>query len=243
MRLSVWGAAFALLLAGAGVAVLPLTGAGEVEAKVVGVSDGDTLTVRVGALAPEKVRLVEIDAPERGQPYGAAAKQTLSGMVQGRTVRLKREGRDRYGRTLGRVYAGRQDVNKAMVRTGAAWVYDDYSTDPSFEPLEAEARAQKAGLWSLQSDQVQPPWEWRRQSREDRTPELIVVAEQSRPPKPTPERRDPPPSTSRYQCGAKRTCGQMESCEEARFHLTQCGLSRLDADDDGVPCESICPGG
>jgi hypothetical protein len=43
-----------------------------------------------------------------------------------------------------------------------------------------------------------------------------------------------------FQCGAKRTCGQMDSCEEAQFHFSQCGLSRLDGDNDGVPCEKIC---
>jgi hypothetical protein len=43
-----------------------------------------------------------------------------------------------------------------------------------------------------------------------------------------------------FSCGSKRTCGQMVSCEEAEFHLNQCGLGSLDRDGDGVPCESIC---
>lgn len=46
----------------------------------------------------------------------------------------------------------------------------------------------------------------------------------------------------KFQCEGKRTCSQMESCEEARFYLTQCGVSSLDRDNDGVPCESICGG-
>ncbi len=41
-------------------------------------------------------------------------------------------------------------------------------------------------------------------------------------------------------CGSKRVCAQMTSCEEARHHLTVCGLGRLDGDGDGVPCESLC---
>jgi hypothetical protein len=43
-----------------------------------------------------------------------------------------------------------------------------------------------------------------------------------------------------YKCGTKRTCSQMSSCAEAYFFLNKCGLTRLDRDKDGVPCESIC---
>jgi endonuclease YncB( thermonuclease family) len=241
MRVKVWGTALALLLAGTAAGLLPIGGS-DVEARVVGVSDGDTLTVRVGPLAEEKVRLVEIDAPERGQPYGAAARQQLSAMVQGRTVRLRREGRDRYGRTLARGYAGGDDVNKAMVRSGAAWVYDAYSTDPSFEPLETAARTEKAGLWALQEDQVTPPWAWRRGEGRGGAPELTRVSEQRRLPAPSPEPAETSTPSSAPQCGSRRTCGEMKSCEEARFHLAQCGLSGLDRDKDGVPCEALCGG-
>jgi deoxyribonuclease-1 len=45
---------------------------------------------------------------------------------------------------------------------------------------------------------------------------------------------------SGWTCGTKTTCGQMSSCEEAKFHLTQCGVTRLDGDGDGVPCASLC---
>ena len=43
-----------------------------------------------------------------------------------------------------------------------------------------------------------------------------------------------------FQCGSKRVCRQMDSCAEANFYLNQCGLTRLDGDGDGIPCESIC---
>ncbi len=46
--------------------------------------------------------------------------------------------------------------------------------------------------------------------------------------------------TSRWQCGAKRRCGEMTSCDEARFYLTTCGVHSLDGDRDGVPCNSLC---
>ncbi|WP_419851650.1 excalibur calcium-binding domain-containing protein [Actinobacillus pleuropneumoniae] len=48
-------------------------------------------------------------------------------------------------------------------------------------------------------------------------------------------------AAEKFECG-KRTCSQMNSCEEARFHLTQCGVSSLDRDKDGIPCESLCGG-
>ena len=46
-----------------------------------------------------------------------------------------------------------------------------------------------------------------------------------------------------FSCSPRKNCGDMSSCAEARFHLTQCGRGGLDRDKDGVPCESICPGG
>ena len=238
MRLNPWGYAAAAALAALAAAVLPLGGSGEVEARVVGVADGDTVTVLLPDRTQEKVRLVEIDAPETDQPYGQASKQQLSRLVHGRTVTLRRTGEDRYGRTLARVYQDGRDVNAAMVESGAAWVYDAYSTDPALEALEVQARAEAAGLWSLQPDQTVPPWDWRRGAREP-APALVRVSEQERP------RRDPAAprrSEPAQLCGAKRTCGEMADCAEARRHLTECGLARLDRDGDGVPCESLCGG-
>jgi len=49
-----------------------------------------------------------------------------------------------------------------------------------------------------------------------------------------------PANPAGWNCGTKSTCGQMTSCEEARFYLTQCGVSRLDGDGDGMPCASLC---
>lgn len=42
------------------------------------------------------------------------------------------------------------------------------------------------------------------------------------------------------QCAGKRYCTEMGSCEEAKFYLRQCGLSKLDGDGDGVPCDALC---
>jgi endonuclease YncB( thermonuclease family) len=116
--------------------------------KVVGVLDGDTLTVLVERRAV-KVRLAEIDTPEKGQPYGSAARQALSDLVFGKVATVHGQTRDRYGRTVGRVYVDGRDVNAELVRAGHAWVYRKYTTDRSLYALEAEAKAAGRGLWAL----------------------------------------------------------------------------------------------
>lgn len=192
-------------------------------ARVVGVQDGDTVTVYAPGQPQRRVRLVEIDAPESGQPYGQRAKQVLSAMVFGRSVRVVEQGQDRYGRTLGRIYAGSTDVNAELVRRGAAWVYRGYSTDRSLPPLEARARRRREGLWGLQPDQITPPWEWRRAERSGSAAQVAA-----------------PSSLSAGSCPNRKRCSVMKSCAEARAELRRCGPDYLDGDRDGVPCEAIC---
>lgn len=110
-----------------------------------------------------KIRLAEIDAPESHQDYGQRAKQALGNLVFGRQVSVDDGGKDRYGRTLGRVYLGQLDVNAEMVRTGYAWVYVKYARDRSLFALEDEARAARRGLWA--GRESVPPWEWRKAKR------------------------------------------------------------------------------
>lgn len=132
--------------------------AATLQGKVVHIADGDTLTVLVDH-QQVKVRLAEIDAPESRQDYGQRAKQALGNLVFGHDVSVDYEGKDRYGRTIGRVHLGRLDVNAEMVRTGYAWVYRKYAKDQNLYALEDEARAARRGLWAG-NDPV-PPWEWR----------------------------------------------------------------------------------
>ena len=113
--------------------------------KVVGVTDGDTITVLVERRAI-KVRLGEIDTPEKAQPYGSRAKQALSDLVFGKVAAVREQTRERYGRTVGRVYVDGHDVNAELVRSGQAWVYRKYATDRSLYGLETEAKAAQRGL-------------------------------------------------------------------------------------------------
>jgi len=199
----------------------------QLECRVVGISDGDTLTCLTAERRQVKVRLAEIDTPESHQPYGTRAKQALSDLAFQRNVRLDVQATDRYGRTVARVYVGQIDVNAEMIRQGAAWVYRQYNRDKSLLTLEAEARQAKRGLWALPESERVAPWEWRKNGGHAQQP-----ASQPRPTLAS--------TSGGYSCSPRKTCGQMSSCEEARFQLEQCGNARLDRDRDGVPCEALC---
>lgn len=129
--------------------------------KVVGVHDGDTITVYSGTGPQLKVRLYGIDAPELKQAFGNVARETLSDMVFGRNVQLKVQNTDRYGRTVARVIVDGMDVNAAMVRSGFAWHYKAYAKkDSGLAAAEDEARTGKRGLWADRAPVA--PWEFRK---------------------------------------------------------------------------------
>lgn len=134
---------------------------------VVGVADGDTLTILTGDRKEVRIRLAEIDAPEKGQPFGQRSKQSLSDLVFDKEVQVHVQTTDRYGRTVGRVFIGDLDVNLEQIKRGVAWVYRTYSRDSSLLSLEEDAKAAKRGLWS--EPNPTPPWDFRRAAR-DRQP-------------------------------------------------------------------------
>lgn len=137
--------------------------AGELRGRVVGVMDGDTLAVLDAGNQEHRVRLAEIDAPEKRQPYGQRSKQSLSGLCFGRDAVIEDRGRDRYGRIIGRVNCGGVDTSAEQVRRGMAWVYDRYVTDRTLYAIQEEARAARLGLWS--DPAPVPPWEYRAAGR------------------------------------------------------------------------------
>jgi endonuclease YncB( thermonuclease family) len=128
---------------------------------VLDVHDGDTLKARCGGHLM-KVRLHCIDAPELAQaPYGPAARDKLRGLVTGRTVTVKAEKTDKYGRTVGDVMlAGGESVELALVRGGYAAVYRKYCSDSAYAQAESEAKAARRGIWARVGEQ-QTPWEFR----------------------------------------------------------------------------------
>ena len=217
------------------IAVLLLTFSGsafaDINGKVVAVTDGDTIKVLDSNNVQYKVRLTGIDAPEKSQPFGNASRNHLASMVAGKNVRIESSKTDRYGRVLGKVWVQPSDcpscgktldANHAQILSGMAWWYRYYAKDQSpedrgrYESAENEAKGRRLGLWS-ESNAI-PPWAWRKGQRTSTT---NVAA-------------------TNFQCGSKRYCKEMTSCEEAKYYLLKCGLSKLDGDKDGVPCESIC---
>ena len=128
---------------------------------VVGIVDGDTVDVRLQS-GMIRLRLHAVDAPERDQPQGAAAKQALSTLVYGRNVDVEPFEQDRYDRLVGRLWLGGLDVNAEMIKRGQAWVYRRYADDSAYCAYEKSARDLRRGLWSLPADQRVAPWEWRR---------------------------------------------------------------------------------
>jgi endonuclease YncB( thermonuclease family) len=193
----------------------PDTETNTLQGRVVGITDGDTLTLLVGR-EQVRVRLAQIDAPESNQPYGKKSKAALSTLAFRKQARVEVIDIDRYGRTVGEVFVDGIDVNREMVREGHAWAYTKYAHSTAIIELEDHARAARKGLWALPENQREPPWIWRHPPR-------------ARKPKPGP-----------LACGTRTYCSEMASCEEARFYFEKCGVHSLDGDGDGIPCESLC---
>lgn len=135
----------------------------EIVGRVVGIADGDTLTILVSGRNQIKVRLAEIDAPEKSQPFGQRSKQSLSDLCFGKDAVLQKTDTDRYGRTVAKVYCAGVYANAEQIRVGLAWAYRKYLHDQSLLDFENEARVAKRGLW-IDSDPV-PPWEYRKSKR------------------------------------------------------------------------------
>lgn len=141
--------------------------------KVVRVADGDTITVLDASKIQYKVRLAGIDAPEKAQAFGDRSRESLEGLVAGRSVKVETHKKDRYGRLVGKVLLDGVDVNLEQIRRGLAWFYREYAHEQSvadqqsYARVETEARALGKGLWGDKAPA--PPWEFRR-TRHPREP-------------------------------------------------------------------------
>jgi len=133
--------------------------------KVIGISDGDTITV-LRDKQPQKIRLYGIDCPEKRQPFGKKAKQFTSDLVFGKLVEVEPVTIDRYGRTVAFVRVENITVNEELIKEGLGWVYVRYCKLPlcvEWQGLELTAQAQKRGVWG-DSGEI-PPWEFRRKKK------------------------------------------------------------------------------
>ncbi len=125
--------------------------------QVVGVSDGDTITLLDANKTQHKIRLAGIDAPEKAQAFGQASKKSLSDLVYRKQVAVYWEKKDRYQRTLGKVTLNELDICLEQVKRGMAWHYKQYQRDQSpedrlkYDQAEKEARQNRVGLWADES--------------------------------------------------------------------------------------------
>ena len=146
--------------------------------KVVGVADGDTVTILDADREQHKIRLQGIDAPEKAQPFGQRSKENLSRLVFNKDVRVEWAKRDKYQRIVGKVWVQPAscptcpmtlDVGHAQITVGLAWWYRKYANEQlpadraAYEFSEEEAKAKRAGLW-VDSRPI-PPWDWRKGER------------------------------------------------------------------------------
>lgn len=189
----------------------------EFTANIIAVLDGDTVLVRrKGGLV--KIRLAEIDAPEKAQTFGETSRHSLSDMVLGKQVKVISQAVDQYGRLVAHLSVDGWDVNAEQIRRGMAWEYSNFHSNQTLVALQNEAKQAPRGLWA-QSNPT-PPWAWRKQHPNCGT-----------------ARRAATPDSG---CGNKKHCSKMSSCEEAKHYFAQCGVKTLDGDGDGVPCEKLC---
>ena len=160
LALTMWATVLAL--------TLPARAGEVLIGKVVGVTDGDTITVLVSGHDQVKVRLANIDAPEKAQPFGQRSKQALSDLAFGKAIECNQSGLDRYERTIAVCSVGSTVINLAMVKAGMAWVYRKYAHGvPEYYAAEDEAHRKMLGLWADQNPV--PPWEWRKSTKTNAT--------------------------------------------------------------------------
>lgn len=140
--------------------------------RVIGVADGDTITMLLEDRTQVKIRFSGIDAPEKGQAWGQRSRQSMSSLVAGKVVRAYVGKRDRYGRGVATVIVDGTDVGLEQLRRGLAWAYVRYLHELPYREqhlylqAEREARAARRGLWS--DSRPQAPWDWRKEKRQGR---------------------------------------------------------------------------
>lgn len=134
---------------------------------VINVVDGDTLDIRIGTNVT-RIRLADIDAPERNQPWGHEAKKGLISKVLKKEVSVVINSKDRYGRLIGTIFFKKTNVNQSMISEGHAWAYRQYLENKKLIEIENKARKARVGLW--QSSDAIPPWDWRKGKRNNINP-------------------------------------------------------------------------
>lgn len=128
--------------------------------KVVAITDGDTFKLLTKDSTLYRIRIANIDCPEKKQPFSTKAKQFTSDAIFGKTIKVEVLNTDRYGRLIAIVYYNKTLIlNHELVKHGLAWHFVKYSNDPKLQALEDTAKKNKISLWK--DPNPIPPWEWR----------------------------------------------------------------------------------
>lgn len=144
----------------------PLSFFSQTTAKVIGISDGDTITVLLDGNVQKKLRLAEVDCPEKRQPFGKNAKKFTSDQVFDRQVIFTETNKDRYGRSVAKVYYNNgKYLSEEIIKAGYGWWYYAYSKDTDLGKMQDTAKARKLGLW--QDKKAVSPWDFRKEQREN----------------------------------------------------------------------------
>ncbi|HDL5700059.1 TPA: thermonuclease family protein [Mannheimia haemolytica] len=192
----------------------------QLKCKVIGISDGDTLTCLVNK-TPLKIRLQHIDAPEQAQPYGNKAKQALAQFVFQQNITAIVSGYDRYQRLLATLYLNGKNINLALVENGMAWAY---TTKREYIEAQDQAQQAKIGLW--QDKFPINPSQWRK-THASTLPQAVKK----------PENIAIPPTT--IDCQVKLSCNQISNYAQAKRYFQQCSWKELDGNNDGIPCNKL----
>ena len=135
----------------------------ELKGKVIAVSDGDTIKLLTQDKVTHKIRLLDIDAPEKKQPFGNKSRDNLASYIAGEIITVKYKSKDKYGRILGTIYFENLDINLQQIKNGYAWVYKQYSENQTYYQEEQKAKDLKKGLWIAKEPLA--PWEFRKQKK------------------------------------------------------------------------------
>lgn len=133
------------------------------EVDIVGALSSNALESRVQGYSsiPLNIRVADIFAPIKGQPWNAEAVAALNALTKGKHARVRIYDSHRIGDsawTTGRVFVGSQDISWELVAGGNAWVWEEKSKDQALKNLQAWAREHKKGLWALPEADREPPW-------------------------------------------------------------------------------------
>jgi len=142
--------------------------------KVIAIADGDTFKLFIKDSITVKVRLANIDCPEKKQPFSTKAKQFVSEAIFNKTVSVHVLKKDRYRRLIANVFYGDSiNLNHELVKHGLAWHYVKYSKDTILHSIEDKARKEKVGLWKDKNSIA--PWQWRLNKKKERAQKKAKV--------------------------------------------------------------------